>query len=115
MKRSRDREVVIMARRATHGGEGWMNFDAALWRTLQRAVVAFMPPLAGRRGKSRRSTLKRAPQRTADPGGSSGRSRMNLACAVVLPIPDSPMPSENVKSEIIVHPTSSFVRRKQRL
>jgi len=41
-ERSRDREVVIMARRATHGGEGWMNFDAALWRTLQRAVVAFM-------------------------------------------------------------------------
>ena len=33
-----------------------------LWRTLQRAVVAFMPPLAGRRDESRRGTLKRAPQ-----------------------------------------------------
>jgi hypothetical protein len=37
-----------------------------LWRTLQRAVVAFMPPLAGRRDESRRGTLKRAPQRCVE-------------------------------------------------
>jgi hypothetical protein len=39
---------------------------ARLWRTLQRAVVAFMPPLAGRRDESRRGTLKRAPQRCVE-------------------------------------------------
>ena len=38
--------------------------DGAVWRTLQRAVAAFMPPCreqARRRDESRRCTLKRAP------------------------------------------------------
>jgi len=62
---SEHRQYPALTRKSS-GSSCRICLISRLWRTLQRAVVAFMPPLAGRRDESRRGTLKRAPQRCVE-------------------------------------------------